>query len=164
MNGDSDLVCCLLCTANYRGEGEAELCCACAPPRPDLNWWYLVSTAHISSDKDKIFHWTLAESDPGWSLDFSLLVLIIFTNTAINLASKTNDEIFHLETCIFVLLHISIIYFDCRLLLELDNCRYWAVQKVRHGVTVRDCKGISWRGATELISSHFQWMSVDGTF
>ena len=27
----------------------------------------------------------------------------------------------------------------------------------------RDCKGISWRGATELISSHFQWMSVDGT-
>ena len=121
-------------------QGEAGLCCAdCAPPRPDLNWWYLVSTAHISSDKDKIFHWTLAESDPGWSLDFSLLVLIIFTNTAINLASKTNDEIFHLETCIFVLLHISIIYFYCRLLLELDNCRYWAVQKVRHGVTVVSC-------------------------
>ena len=39
--------------------------------------------------------------------------------------------------------------------------RLWQGNEDDH--RTRDCKGISWRGATELISSHFQWMSVDGT-
>ena len=87
-----------------------------------------------------------------------------------------------LQSLIFILfntkLPLNLVFWNCKRRLDrrlraaelggnqlsrLAMCEPRAQGRVDNMDTARDCKGISWRGATELISSHFQWMSVDGT-
>ena len=79
-----------------------------------------------------------------------------------SVVSNNISSLFSQSECLFVRPQVVSPLYILR-----QSCRTSALTRDTHShiyrVSGRDCKGISWRGATELISSHFQWISVDGT-